>query len=178
MNLNIQPAPANNDVVIHIGRLGLQRYAISKKLNPLLGMTHLLYLETLSCRWHMAEPHFSGLHDMLEQQCDDLLGAADAISDRLQALGHFTPKPLGSVIGQASVRQNVPQASQMLKGLVYANEHCLRVAREALEAAERANDNLSVILLEGRVAFHTGAINMLNSILAITFTFNAQEKFK
>src|ERR1043166_8830997 len=177
MQPDVRPAEPN-DVVIHIGKLGLQRYAVSKKLNPLLGMTRFFYRETLSCRWHMSEPHFVGLHDMLEQQSEDLLSAVDAIGDRLQALGHYTPKPMSSISESASMRQSTLQPSQMMKGLVYANEDCLRVANEALDAAERAADNLSVLLLEDRIRAHTTAANMLNSILAITLTFNDLQREK
>ncbi len=157
-----------DDIAVHIGVEDASREKVSRKLSGILASTYLLYLKTLYYHWNVTGPHFVGLHTLFEKQYEDLHKAGDSLAERIRALGHFTPGTVAEFLQFSSVKDDVKlptSAAQMVKNLMLANEMCSKEAREVLEAAEAAQDEVTMDMMVNRMASHDKAAWMLRSML-------------
>lgn len=153
---------------VNIGVESPGREVVSKKLSALLASTYLLYLKTLYYHWNVTGPHFIGLHGLFEKQYNELHMAGDVLAERVRSLGHFTPGTVGEFMALSSVKDDkkLPNsADTMVENLLAANEHCSAEAREVLELADEAGDEVTVDLMIERMTYHDKASWMLRSIL-------------
>ena len=72
---------------IDIGITRAHRESIAKSLSQVLADTYVLYLKTHAYHWNVTGPLFSSLHTLFEGQYNDLHDAADALAERIRALG-------------------------------------------------------------------------------------------
>jgi starvation-inducible DNA-binding protein len=144
------------------------RMEVSQKLSALLASTYLLYLKTLYYHWNVTGPNFVGLHRLFEEQYVELQQAGDAMAERVRALGHFTPGTVGEFLALSSVKDDpeLPQpANRMVLNLLKENENCSKEAREVLEAAQDAGDEVTADMMISRMQHHDKAAWMLRAVL-------------
>jgi starvation-inducible DNA-binding protein len=110
---------------------------------------------------------FHSLHNMFETEYTELAVAVDDIAERIRTIGYPAPGSYSEFAELSSIPETrgVPEASEMVRLLVEANEAVVRTAREAFPAAERANDESSVDLLTERMRTHEKTAWMLRSML-------------
>ncbi|AXI99800.1 starvation-inducible DNA-binding protein [Cyclonatronum proteinivorum] len=153
---------------IHIGITEDNRKAIAKGLSALLADSYMLYLKTHNFHWNVTGPHFHSLHQMFEEQYTELATAIDEIAERIRALGEFAPGSFNEYVKIAKVQEEdgVPEALDMVRNLLKANEQVISTAREALPACEEGNDEASLDLLTQRLQVHSKTAWMLRSIVS------------
>ncbi|PSP08316.1 MAG: DNA starvation/stationary phase protection protein [Cyanobacteria bacterium SW_7_48_12] len=135
---NVQP-PA-----VDLGIKEEDRKEIAHGLSRLLADTYLLYLKTHNFHWNVTGPQFHSLH-----------------------IGYQAPGSYSEFGELASVQETrgAPEAQEMVRLLVEANETVVRTAREAFPAAERASDEATADLLTERMGTHEKTAWMLRSTI-------------
>ncbi|NEN95499.1 MAG: DNA starvation/stationary phase protection protein [Moorea sp. SIO3I7] len=154
-------------VPVNIGIDEQDRKEIAEGLSRLLADTYTLYLKTHAFHWNVTGPMFNSLHLMFEQQYNELALAVDAVAERIRTLGYPAPGSYSQYAQLSSIPEtsDVPDAEEMVRLLVEANEAVVRTARSVFPAAERANDESTADLLTERMSIHEKTAWMLRSIL-------------
>ncbi|MFP4009430.1 MAG: Dps family protein [Spirulinaceae cyanobacterium] len=152
---------------VNIGIPEGDRKTIVEGLSKLLADTYTLYLKTHNFHWNVTGPMFQSLHTLFEEQYMELALAVDAIAERIRTLGYPAPGSYSEYGELSSIEETrgVPEATDMIRLLVEANEAVVRTARAAFPAAEKASDESTVDLLAERMSIHEKAAWMLRSML-------------
>jgi len=155
-------------MTLDIGIDEADRTEIAGGLSRLLADTYTLYLKTHNYHWNVTGPMFQTLHLMFEQQYMELALAVDLIAERIRALGLAAPASYHEFAALTSVpeEQDHPDATEMIRRSVAAQETVVRTARGVLPVAERANDQPTIDLLTQRMGSHEKTAWMLRSLLA------------
>lgn len=160
--------PTTNQIApVNIGIEEKDRQEIAEGLSRLLADTYTLYLKTHNFHWNVTGPLFNSLHLMFEQQYNELALAVDALAERIRTLGYPAPGSYSEYAELASIEETrgVPEAEEMVRLLVEANEAVVRTARSVFPAAERAHDESTADLLTERMSIHEKTAWMLRSNL-------------
>src|SRR6185295_19311093 len=141
---------------------------VAGALSNVLADTFVLYLKTHNFHWNVTGPMFPTLHQMFEEQYNELWLAVDTIAERIRSLGFVAPGSYGeftrlTYLQESPVARN---ATEMIAELLRDHETAARTARSALAAARTAVDAPTEDLLTQRLAAHEKAAWMLRSLLA------------
>ena len=143
-----------------------------RELAALLGIaladTYTLYLKTQGFHWNVAGPLFYSLHKLTEAQYQELIPAIDQIAERIRSIGHAAPASFAQFLELSEIKEEggVPTAEDMIAQLVDGNEICSRSLREAVAAADEADDVKTADLLTQRIGEHESNVWMLRAMLA------------
>jgi starvation-inducible DNA-binding protein len=150
-----------------IGISASERARIAQGLSALLADSYTLYLMTHNFHWNVTGPHFNSLHLMFMNQYTEQWTALDMIAERIRALGHPAPGTYQQFVKLASIREvaGVPNANNMVRHLVAAQEATARTARELFKVVDAANDQPTADLLTQRLEVHEKTAWMLRSLL-------------
>ena len=137
-----------------IGFPDQERLAIAAGLSRVLADSYTLYLKTHNYHWNVVGPMFHSLHTMFEVQYTEL--------------GEPAPGTYREFAALATVSEDTdrPDAQEMIRRLVDAQETTARTIREVLPLAEAAPDQVSTDLLVRRLDVHEKTAWMLRSLLA------------
>jgi starvation-inducible DNA-binding protein len=152
---------------IDIGITTANRQKIVKGLSALLADSYTLYLMTHNFHWNVKGPQFNSLHNMFMTQYTEQWNALDLIAERIRALGHPAPGTYKEFVKLASIMEveGVPQATEMVRHLVSAQEATARTARKLLPLVADSNDQPTADLLTQRLDVHEKTAWMLRSLL-------------
>ncbi len=152
---------------ISIGISASERAKISQGLSALLADSYTLYLMTHNFHWNVTGPHFNSLHQMFMTQYTEQWMALDMIAERIRALGHPAPGTYQEFVKLASIKEvaGVPDATDMIRHLVAAQEATARTARDLFKRVDAANDQPTADLLTQRLDVHEKTAWMLRSLL-------------
>ncbi len=64
---------------------------VINKLSILMADTYTLYLKTQNYHWHVTGPLFKSLHELFENQYQELAEAVDLVAERIRSLDHQVP---------------------------------------------------------------------------------------
>jgi starvation-inducible DNA-binding protein len=158
----------SNGVAIDIGIDEADRLAITDGLSRLLADTYTLYLKTHNYHWNVTGPMFTSLHLMFEVQYNELALAVDLIAERIRSLGAPAPGSYREFSALSSVPEDDdrPDAMEMVRRLVAAQETVARTARSVYPVVEDAHDEPTADLLTQRLQVHEKTAWMLRSLLA------------
>ena len=141
---------------------------VADALSNVLADTFVLYLKTHSFHWNVTGPMFHTLHQMFEEQYNELWLAVDAIAERIRSLGFIAPGSYGEFTRRTYLHETpaATNATEMIAELLRDNETTARTTRSALAVARTAVDAPTEDLLTQRLAAHEKAAWMLRSLLA------------
>jgi starvation-inducible DNA-binding protein len=137
-------------------------------LSQVLANTFTLYLKTHGFHWNVTGRMFHSLHMMFEEQYRELWLAADALAERIRALGSPAPGSYQEFSKHSDIRetQTIQNAAGMIAELLSDHETCARSVRQALWIARSNVDAPTEDLLTQRLTAHEKAVWMLKSVLA------------
>ncbi len=143
------------------------RSAVARELTKVLADSFALYQKTHGYHWNVRGPEFFSLHNLLEQQYNEIWTALDDIAERIRALGELAPQSGSAFANLTSIKDGDPEkeAPEMLKELIRDHGVLIATARNALDAADEAGDEATVDLMTQRLAAHEKAAWMLRSSL-------------
>ena len=152
---------------IDIGIDSADREKIVKGLSVLLADSYTLYLMTHNFHWNVKGPQFNSLHLMFMTQYTEQWNALDMIAERIRALGHPAPGTYKQFVKLATIKEveGVPNATEMVRHLVAAQEATARTARKLFPVVDAANDQPTADLLTQRLEVHEKTAWMLRSLL-------------
>jgi starvation-inducible DNA-binding protein len=145
------------------------RNATAETLSAFLASTFILYQKTLFYHWNVTGEHFVELHKLFETHYIELQEAADAIAERIRALGYFAPGTTGEFLSLSSVQEDsaLPASDrQMAENLLKGHEACAAEARHVLSVAEHADDEATKDLMIKRIYLHEKTAWMLRAFLS------------
>lgn len=143
------------------------RKQVSEKLKTVLADSYLLMLKTHYYHWNVKGRLFKSLHDLTEDQYNELFEAIDELAERIRALGHEAP-------GSFSVYQKISEIEEAQSGLsdlemtadlVKSHETLIRNLRPTLRVAEEAGDEVTVDMMVERLTVHEKNAWMLRSFI-------------
>ncbi|MCW6190317.1 Dps family protein, partial [Klebsiella pneumoniae] len=104
-----------------------------------------MYAKTLGVHWNVQGSSFYGLHNMTEAQYQELHEAADAIAERIRALGKLAPTGNASFRELTVIDNDAPHkpTREMIAELVDDNEKVARRMSEFAQLADEAGDLFS-----------------------------------
>ena len=152
---------------IDIGINNTDREKIVKGLSILLADSYTLYLMTHNFHWNVKGPQFNSLHLMFMTQYTEQWNALDMIAERIRALGYPAPGTYKQFVKLATIKEveGVPNATEMVRHLVAAQEATARTARKLFPVVDAANDQPTADLLTQRLEVHEKTAWMLRSLL-------------
>ena len=152
---------------IDIGISADERQKIAHGLSALLADSYTLYLMTHNFHWNVTGPQFNSLHQMFMAQYTEQWNAIDIIAERIRALGHPAPGTYKEFVKLASIKEveGVPNANDMIRHLVAAQEATARTARKLFPLVDAANDQPTADVLTQRLEVHEKTAWMLRSLL-------------
>src|ERR1041384_1207437 len=141
---------------------------VADALSNVQADTFILYLKTHNFHWNVTGPMFGTLHQMFEEQYNELWLAVDAIAERIRSLGFSAPGSYGEFTKLTYLQESpaASNATEMIAELLRDHETTARTARSALAVARAALDAPTEDLLTQRLAAHEKAAWMLRSLLA------------
>lgn len=131
-----------------------QREGVLKLLKHALADQHVLYMKMRNYHWNITGPQFQPLHELIEEQYDDIAETIDDTAERIRQFGDFAPGTLQEMIELARLTEEpgvVPSAREMVANLVADHEAVIRQLREDVEVA----DDLDEVAVED---YFTGLI--------------------
>jgi starvation-inducible DNA-binding protein len=133
----------------------------------LLADTYALYVKTQNFHWNVTGPMFRALHEMFDEQYNELAKALDEIAERIRALGQIAPGSFSQFSKLTSIDEETgtPAAEEMVRQLVTGHEAVVRTARNAFGTADSAEDQVTQDLLTERMQVHEKQAWMLRSLL-------------
>lgn len=161
----LKVAQANEDVSTGIEEAAREK--IAKALSAVLTDTYFLVIKSHIYHWNVVGPMFHAIHEMSEEQYENMFAAADDIAERIRALGHFAPIADAAGPAQAAVSPmtGARTAQEMVQDLIDDHEAAIRKMREAAELAEGENDFVSHDLLVERMTYHEKVVWMWRSLI-------------
>jgi starvation-inducible DNA-binding protein len=152
---------------IDIGISTADRKKIADGLSALLADSYTLYLMTHNFHWNVTGPQFNSLHLMFMGQYTEQWNALDIIAERIRALGFPAPGTYKEFVKLASIKEveGVPNADDMIRHLVAAQEATARTARKLFPVVDAANDQPTADVLTQRLDVHEKTAWMLRSLL-------------
>lgn len=156
-----------NVPAINTGIPDATRQQIADGLSRLLADSYTLYLKTHNYHWNVTGPMFNTLHLMFEGQYTELALAVDLIAERIRALGFPAPGSYAQFSALSSIKEETdsPDAQEMIRRLVLAQESVVRTARSVFPIVGEAHDEPSADLLTQRMQVHEKNAWMLRSLL-------------
>jgi len=157
------PSPPPIDIGIPLA----ERRAIAEGLSALLADSYTLYLMTHNFHWNVTGPQFNSLHAMFMGQYTEQWTAIDVIAERIRALGFPSPGTYAEFARLTSIREpeGVPDANEMVRQLVVAQEATARTARNLFPVVDAARDQPTADMLTQRINVHEKTAWMLRSLL-------------
>jgi starvation-inducible DNA-binding protein len=157
------PSPPPIDIGIPL----TERRAIAEGLSALLADSYTLYLMTHNFHWNVTGPQFNSLHAMFMGQYTEQWNAIDVIAERIRALGFPSPGTYAEFARLTSIREpeGVPDANEMVRQLVVAQEATARTARNLFPVVNAARDQPTADMLTQRINVHEKTAWMLRSLL-------------
>lgn len=145
------------------------RAGVAEILNLLLADESVLYTKTRNFHWNVTGPLFYSLHNMLEEQYQQLAESIDEIAERVRQMEF---KAIGSMkafldltrLKEAS--KEVPSDTDMVKKLLEDHEAIIRLMREDIERLENELDDVGTSdFVTGLMQQHEKMAWMLRSLL-------------
>ncbi|MBF2005909.1 Dps family protein [Chlorogloeopsis fritschii PCC 9212] len=154
---------------LNIGLTEEQRNGVIELLNKDLSDAYLLVVKTKKYHWDVVGPQFRSLHEIWEEQYQQLTENIDAIAERVRALGGY---PIGTMEGflkNGTIKEHggdVPTATGMVARLVDDHEQVIRNLREHIDrCSEEFHDEGTADFLTGLMEGHEEMAWMLRSFI-------------
>jgi len=144
------------------------RKNIVERLQILLANTYVLYTKTQVFHWNVEGLLFHSLHEMFEEQYEQLAEAVDEIAERMRMLGAKTPNGLQALLSVATLKESPAdlKSPEMIQALLDDHEQLCRQLREDIEVADEMDDVGTEDFLTARLQAHEKLAWMLRSSVA------------
>ncbi|MCB0036174.1 MAG: DNA starvation/stationary phase protection protein [Anaerolineales bacterium] len=128
----------NTKTMPQIGLIIDDQQAIVKMLNILLADEHLIYVKTRKAHWAVTGIQFYALHELLEQQYNDLQLQADEIAERVRMLGGDALGTMTEFMDHTRLEEEPgenPDSEELLMRLLHDHETLITNLRHDIEAS-------------------------------------------
>jgi len=136
-----------------------------EKLKVVLANSYTLYLKTHNYHWNVTGPSFKSLHDLFEVQYTELAIAVDDIAERIRALDSVAPGSFKEFLELTTLTEAKTgiSADEMLTDMVASQTVLIASIKDALESAQKEDDEVTAGVLGDRLSVHEKARWMLKA---------------
>ncbi len=136
-------------------------------LGVFLADTYLLMGKTQAFHWNVTGSNFKGLHELFEEQYNDLFKAVDVLAERIRALDAPAPWSIAEMSGHARISEasGPVDSKRMVQILAEDNATMSRNANALASTAEEMGDIATQDMLSERIEAHDKAAWMLRAHL-------------
>jgi starvation-inducible DNA-binding protein len=123
---------------IEIGLDQEQRVRVVETLNKLLSDEHVLYVKTRNYHWNVTGPRFHSLHEMFEQQYEELSEIIDEVAENARQFGGFALGTMREFIENTQLDEQpgeIPDEDGMILNLRRDHEKVIQWLRGAIATA-------------------------------------------
>jgi starvation-inducible DNA-binding protein len=160
----------NSTSKVDIGITVESRAEVAGMLSQLLADQHTLYIKTRNYHWNVTGMQFQSLHELFEEQYDDLAEYIDETAERIRSLGFFAPGSMDAFKSMARLVETDHvdgNAQAMLKNLLNDHETIIQILRnDQEEAMDKYGDAGTQDFLIGMMEGHEKMAWMLRAHLA------------
>jgi len=131
--------------------------SLVSKLKVVLADSYTLYLKTQNFHWNVTGPSFQSLHNLFEEQYNDLFEANDEIAERIRTLGEAAPGSFEQFLGLKTIDEapaTPPAANAMVQELAQDQDRIVATLTAALKEAQANDDEATIGLLVDRITTH------------------------
>ncbi|MDZ7848361.1 MAG: Dps family protein [Owenweeksia sp.] len=152
---------------LHTGLDENARDQVSAKLKGILADSYLLLLKTHFYHWNVKGTLFKTLHDLTEEQYNELFEAIDELAERIRALGHEAPGTFEDYAKLSSIKSAKSGLTdlEMTADLLQSQESLINNLRATLNVADETADEVTVDMMVARLTVHEKNAWMLRSLL-------------
>ena len=152
---------------VNIGITKENRKKLVQSLSKVLAESYILYIKTHACHWNVEGPMFNTLHQMFEEQYQDLFTAIDEIAERIRALGYPAPGSYKVFSELSDIKESEKNlnSDEMIKTLLEGQETLIRTLRSLIDTANSSSDDSTADLATVRMQRHEKVAWMLRSLL-------------
>jgi starvation-inducible DNA-binding protein len=164
MTESLKVIPSSSEV-----KTGVKDTAVvAAALSDILADTYRLTFKTHGYHWNVEGPLFYSVHNLTEEQYEDMFDAADELAERIRALGHLAPMAIAEIVQSSVVvdPEGKPTAGEMVADLASDHERVAHRLHALIKIAEDQNDDVTADLATERSAFHEKSAWMLRAIVA------------
>lgn len=138
---------------------------IAEGLAKAVADTYRLVFKTHAYHWNVEGPMFFSIHHLTEEQYTDMFEAADALAERMRALGQLAPMSLADVMKLSVIKDldKTPSAQEMVEDLAKDHASVARRFHDLIELADENRDPVTADLATARSSFHEQAAWMLRA---------------
>lgn len=142
--------------------------AVADGLTNILADTYRLVFKSHAYHWNVTGPMFFSIHKLTEEHYEDMFKAADALAERIRALGEVAPMTLSTVTGNSVISDQGGRltAREMVTDLADDHERIAHRLHDLIELAGEHRDPVTEDLATARAAFHEEATWMLRATAA------------
>ncbi len=146
---------------------GKDNKAVVDGLTTVLADTFVLYYKTHTFHWNVVGANFKALHELFEEQYNELWTFTDEVAERIRALDGNVPINLADLKKHAKLQETgqIPDATAMVAELAADNAGIVSNIFPVLRRCQEAGDEGTVDMLNKRIEVHEKAAWMLRSIL-------------
>lgn len=125
-------------------------------LQTALADTYAIYLKTQNYHWHVTGPNFKSMHDLFEDQYNDLFQAVDDVAERITTLGDLAPASFEEFLELTNIQpgQKHLSSDKMVEDLRDDHQTVIETFRSVLHAAQEVDDEGTASLVGDRMADH------------------------
>ncbi|MEM7640907.1 MAG: DNA starvation/stationary phase protection protein [Pseudomonadota bacterium] len=140
--------------------------AIAQGLADVLADTYRMIFKTHAYHWNVEGPLFYSIHNLTEEQYENMFAAADELAERIRALGKMAPMTMAEIMSASRVEdlEKTPSAGEMCEDLARDHEKLAHRLHALVELSGDHNDPVTEDLATERSAFHEQAVWMLRAI--------------
>jgi starvation-inducible DNA-binding protein len=137
-------------------------------LADILADTYLLVIKTHAHHWNVVGPLFYSIHNLTEEQYQEMFEAVDEMAERVRALGELAPSNIAEMLARSDLLESRAgmSAGEMVADLAEDHERVARRLHQLAGAAAEAGDIVTEDLSVARSTFHEKAAWMLRAIIA------------
>lgn len=162
MTDSLKVVPSNDSVSTGVRDTG----ALASALSDVLADTYRMLFKTHAIHWNVEGPLFFSVHNLTEEQYQDLFAAADDLAERIRALGHLAPSRLDDITKRSRIEDVTEglSAAEMIEQLAADHEKLAHRLHALIEMAGGRKDPVTEDLATARSAFHEKAAWMLRAL--------------
>lgn len=154
---------------INIGLTEEQRRGVVDLLNQDLADAYVLVVKTKKYHWDVVGPQFRTLHELWEEQYEEITENIDEIAERIRTLGGYPIGTMEGFLNIATLKEHsgeIPTAAGMVNQLVEDHEQIIRNLRNHVDrCSEEFHDQVSADFLTDLMEEHEEMAWMLRSFI-------------
>ncbi|MEA5576693.1 Dps family protein [Anabaena sp. UHCC 0451] len=154
---------------INIGLTEEQRSGVMNLLNQNLADSYVLVVKTKKYHWDVVGPQFRTLHELWDEQYEELSENIDELAERIRTLGGYPTGTMEGFLSLATLKEHsgeIPTATGMVTQLVEDHEQIIRNLRSHVDrCSEEFHDQVSADFLTDLMQKHEETAWMLRSFI-------------